>query len=185
MSLPNELLIGIFTKLFYESSIKQFLNLRIICKRWNQIIPIVFIDEIKSFYENKLKCRIISIYNGIPFFVQSSYTINFSSYNPLTQTFLLKFNNKNRKLPNILKHDLLSSSIFLYNLYTGKLVFIDKIIDDEFTGINHCICINIKNYDINNDLKNINLEDEKIFIEGILVHGNLLSKILNCDLIIN
>uniref|UniRef100_U9TQL8 F-box domain-containing protein n=1 Tax=Rhizophagus irregularis (strain DAOM 181602 / DAOM 197198 / MUCL 43194) TaxID=747089 RepID=U9TQL8_RHIID len=61
MSLPNELLIGIFTKLFYESSIKQFLNLRIICKRWNQIIPIVFIDEIKSFYENKLKCRVYHI----------------------------------------------------------------------------------------------------------------------------
>ncbi|RIA91957.1 hypothetical protein C1645_821314 [Glomus cerebriforme] len=179
IKLPNELLIAIFTKLFHKSSIKQFLNLRITCKQWNQIIPIVFIDEIKSFYENKLKCRIISQYNGIPFLVQSSYTINFSSYNPLTQTFLLKFNNKNKEVPNILKHDLFSSSIFLYNLCTGDLVFIDEIIDDYYTGKNNCLCVNIKNY----DLKNNNLEDERIYIEGIIIHGNLLSKLLNCDLL--
>ncbi|GBB85142.1 hypothetical protein RclHR1_01170026 [Rhizophagus clarus] len=174
ITLPNELLIGIFTKLFHES--------RTICKKWNQIIPVVFIDEIKSFYEDKLKCRVISLYNGIPFLVQSSYTINFSSYNPLTQTFLLKFIDKNCNVPSILKHDLSSSNIYLYNLHTSKLVLIDKIIDDEYTGKNNRICTNIKNYD-NDDVNKVNLEDERIYIEGILVHGNLLSNILSCDLI--
>ena len=47
----------------------------------------------------------------------------------------------------------------------------DEIIDDKYTGIHNCICANIKNY------KN-NLEDGRIYIEGIVVHGNSLSKIL-------
>lgn len=80
-------------------------------------------------------------------------------------------------MPDVLKHDLFSSSIFLCSLYTGRIVLVDKIIDDEYTGINNCICVNIKNH------KN-NLEDERIFIEGIIIHGNLLSKILNCNSII-
>ncbi len=78
-------------------------------------------------------------------------------------------------MPYILKHNLFSSSIFLYNLYTGKLVYIDEIIDDQYTGKNNCICVNIKN-DYGTE-KN-NSEEERIYIEEIIVYGNLLSKIL-------
>ncbi|CAG8494520.1 10125_t:CDS:2 [Funneliformis caledonium] len=164
-TLPNELLIDIFTKLFHESSIKQFLHLRTTCKQWNQIIPSVFIDEIKVLYENKLKCRILSQYTGIPFLVQSSYSINFSSYNPLTQKFILKFtnNNCNKTSPYISKHNLWNSNIFLLNMYTGKLLYVDTLIDDQYTGKNNCICVNIKNaYGMEN-----NSEEERIYIEEI------------------
>src|SRR4051794_3048566 len=46
---------------FIFQSIKQFLHLRTTCKQWNQIIPIVFIDEIKSLYENNLECRVCNL----------------------------------------------------------------------------------------------------------------------------
>ncbi|CAG8453185.1 7104_t:CDS:2 [Acaulospora morrowiae] len=55
--LPNELVVDILQNVLRSSSFKYFVKLRIICKKWNKLIPIIINEKISRKYKNGWKIK--------------------------------------------------------------------------------------------------------------------------------